>query len=177
MEENMLINNKKIKKIPVIPTVFLLIVILFSAVLYFYNYFLEKKNDSLNEEIQVLEKSIENIKKDKKVEVYELLQKYKWEIWKYEKNSDIVKYMNHLEGISKKYWIIFSGFSIANWEIKTEIVVRKLNLKGNSQAYERVVKFIKDYREDSESLLNLNFINSFDWMDEIKFLVNFKVKN
>lgn len=178
MGENLLVNNKNWKKIPLIPVIFLAIVLFLTAWLYVFNTFvLEKKLDSLNVSIDDLERDIRKTREDWKIKVYELLESHKNDILKYERNSDIVKYMKHLEDISRKYWLTFSGFSISGWEIKSEITVRKLGLKWWSEAYEKVKDFIKNYREDSDSLLELKFINSFEWMDEIKFLVNFKTKN
>jgi len=58
-------------------------------------------------------------------------------------------------------------------EIQTE--VSSLS-DTNRLAYSKVKNFIAKYREDKDSLFNLNFINSFEWMDDIKFKVKFTLK-
>lgn len=174
MEENLIVEKKKI---PFLPAAFFILVILATVWLAVTNYFYSKENNRLTEENSNLETAINNLKQNKKISVYELLQNYNKEFKKLEKNSDIVKYMEHLEDLWAKYQLTFKWFSINDSEIKTEIVFKKYWVKTNSETYEKVQKFISEYREDKESPLKLEFITSFEWMDEIKFPATFKIKN
>lgn len=174
MEENLIVEKKKI---PLLPAAFFILVILATVWLAVTNYFYSKENNRLTEENSNLETAINNLKQDKKISVYELLQNYNKEFKKLEKNSDIVKYMEHLEDLWAKYQLTFKWFSINDSEIKTEIVFKKYWVRSSSETYEKVQKFISEYREDKESPLKLEFITSFEWMDEIKFPATFKIKN
>lgn len=174
MEENLIVEKKKI---PFLPAAFFILVILATVWLAVTNYFYTKENARISEENSNLETAINNLKQNKKISVYELLQNYNKEFKKLEKNSDIVKYMEHLEDLWAKYQLTFKWFSINDSEIKTEIVFKKYWVKTNSETYEKVQKFISEYREDKESPLKLEFITSFEWMDEIKFPATFKIKN
>lgn len=176
MEEKLLVDNKKMK-LPLVPTIFLIFTIVLGLWLFGINYSISSSNEKLQEEINMTNTAIENFRKDKKIQVVELLENYKSDILKYEKNSDLVKYIEHMEEIEKKYKLSFSGFSFSEWEIKSEILVRKIDVKWEDDAYLKVSKFIKNYREDENSLFELKFINSFEWMNDIKFNVNFKIKN
>lgn len=174
MDENLLI-EKNWKKVPIISTIFLVLVLIFTLLLFIVNKYLQSQNEKISESIGEIEKSLSTYKKDKNVQVYELLKNYDKEIKRLEKNSDIVTYLNHLWDISKKYSISFSWFSMSNGEIKTKVEARKNPIKNNT--YSKVWDFISWYREDKTALFELKFINSFEWMDTINFDVNFKIKN
>lgn len=175
MDESLL-TNKKNMKLPILPLIFFIFTIILTAWFYGYNFYLSSENNKISERNMNLERSINSLRENKEIQVYELLKQNNAEISKYERNSDIVKYMDHLSDIERKYKLSFSGFSIVDWEIKSEINIRKIDSRLESQSYEKVRDFIKNYREDKEALLELKFINSFDWMDNIKFNVNFGVK-
>jgi|GEM_PF-3446879 hypothetical protein len=46
-----------------------------------------------------------------------------------ELNNKVVSYIEHLADISKTYGLNFSGFSLNNGEIKTEVTVRKIAIR------------------------------------------------
>ena len=179
MDDNLVLENNS-KKFPVLPSIFLILVIVLSIGLFSYNKYLQSGNEKISSEISQIETNIENLRKDPKIKVYELLEKYKTEIARLENNSNVIKFIDHLADIRSKYWVSFSGFALANWEIKTEAEARKLSSSVSSKdtSYEKVAKFIKEYREDKnkEALFDLDFVNSFEWMDTIKFGLNFKIK-
>lgn len=179
MEENLLLNEKRKLTLPLIPTVFLGIVTVWTIILFCINMVLASGNEAISEKISDYESKINILKQQKIVQVQELLEINKVKLQKLETNNEIVKYIDHLKDISTKYWIVFSGFSIADWEIKTEVEVSEFLLKS-SAPYVKVRDFIKKYREDEAktALFDLTFINSFtstDW--SIKFSVNFKIKD
>lgn len=175
MEEN-LTKVQSFKKLPVWPTVFLIFVFVVTVWLYAYNYYLTNENSNLSTEKDGLTTAISSKKEDKNIQVFDLLKKSSFSISKMELNNKVVTYIEHLADISKKYGLNFSGFSLNNGEIKTEVTARKIAIRWNAQTYEKISKFIKEYKEDEERLFDLDFINSFEWMDEMKFSVNFKIR-
>lgn len=176
MEENNLLIENNTRKIPLIPTIFLATVIVFTIVLFWYNKYLESKNNWISESITDIENKLSNLREDKEIQVYELLDIHRSKMNILEKNSNIVTYMDHLSDLSKRYKISFKWFSMTNWDLKTDIEARRLWSIKTDPAYIKVKDFIKLYREDKEALFDLDFINSFEWMDNIKFSVNLKVK-
>lgn len=176
MEENNLLIENNTRKIPLIPAIFLATVIVFTIVLFWYNKYLESKNNWISESITDIENKLSNLREDKEIQVYELLDIHRSKMNILEKNSNIVTYMDHLSDLSKRYKISFKWFSMTNWDLKTDIEARRLWSIKTDPAYIKVKDFIKLYREDKEALFDLDFINSFEWMDNIKFSVNLKVK-
>jgi hypothetical protein len=87
--------------------------------------------------------------------------------------NDITKYINHMNVIASKYKLKFSGFNLVKWEITSNVSIVSDN---DWIAYQRVKDFISKYRIDKKALFDLKFINSVEWMDDMKFKVNFKVK-
>ena len=94
-------------------------------------------------------------------------------ITSYELMNKVTTYINHMDKIAKKYDLEFNGFNLAKWEIITNV---KVISDKHIIAYEKIRDFISKYRLDSNRLFELEFINSFEWMDNIKFRVNFKIK-
>lgn len=174
MDENVVLQNE-VKKKPIWAIVFLVLVLFLTWILFWVNLYLKSWNEKISTEVSSIEQNISSIKKSKNIQIYELLNDYKTNIKKMEVNNNVLDYIKHLTKTEQKYWINFSGFSLSSWEIKTQVLARKIWIRTNS-TYEKVSKFINDYRVDKDSIFDLEFINSFDWMDEIKFDVKFKVK-
>ena len=176
MDENLVLENNS-KKFPVLPSIFLILVIMLSIGLFSYNKYLQSWNEKISSEISQIETNIENLRKDPKIKVYELLEKYKTEIARLENNSNVIKFIDHLADIRSKYWVSFSGFALANWEIKTEAEARKLSSSVSSKdtSYEKVAKFIKEYREDKNKEA---LFYKFFWMNGYnKVWIKFQNKN
>jgi len=90
-----------------------------------------------------------------------------------EKRSTITKYINHLQAISKKYDIIFEDFAISWWSVNVKATI---NSSDKWIAYVKTRDFIKNYRVTEGALFKLDFINSIEWMDSMKFNVVFNIK-
>jgi hypothetical protein len=97
----------------------------------------------------------------------------KWVINSFEKNNKVTKYINHMNVIAWKYNLEFVWFKLSGWVISSDVKVISDN---KSIAYQKVRDFIKKYRIDSKALFDLEFINWIEWMDNMKFKVNFKIK-
>lgn len=153
--------------------IFLFLVIIFTVWLHFYNKSINNDIVKIKMEISSIENNIKEENKDSNLEIYSLVKKNKAILDSYEKMNRINTFINHMNSIILKYRLKFIWFNISNWEIKTSVISTSDN---KSISYQKVSDFITKYREDEKSLFDLAFINSFQWMDEIKFDINFKIK-
>ena len=74
MEENFT-KVQSFKKLPVLPTVFLIFVLIITVWLYAYNYYLTNENSNLSTEKDGLTTAISSKKEDKNIQVFDLLKK------------------------------------------------------------------------------------------------------
>ena len=165
--------NKKTNSGYMSSIVFLIIVIIFSFGLNYYNSYLSKEVESIKKSINTIEANIAEVEKDKNLQIYSLLELNKWVIEAYENMNNITKYINHMNVISRVYDLEFSGFNLSDWLLSTNI---KTMSDDNWIAYIKTKDFINKYRNDPKALFDLGFINSLEWMDIMKFKVDFQIK-
>ena len=152
---------------------FLAIVVLSSIALNFYNNSLLVEIEKIKTNIISIEKNINDINKDKNLQIASLLELNASIIDSFELMNNVTTYIIHMNNIATKYNLEFNWFNLSNWKITT-------NVKAISDkewiAFQKIRDFIKKYRTDSKSLFDLDFVNNIEWMDEIKFTANFKIK-
>lgn len=141
--------------------------------LFGYNYYLEKNVSNLEKKIAEYDISIKEKQKDKKVLVYNLLKENKKIIEDLDKKSKINKFIYNLREIQNTYWVLFKGFNYANWVVSMSVYIP---FNSDMTAANRASYFIKSYREDKNSLFELDFINNFNWFDSMTFNVDLKLK-
>lgn len=154
--------------------VFLVLVLVVTIVLYLYNNYLENDIEEIQTNISKIESNIKEVENDKNIQIYRLIELNKEVIASYESMNDITKYINHMNLLKSKYNLDFNWFDLAKWEITTSI---KTTSDNEWLAYQKTRDFINKYRLDTNWLFSLGFITSVEWMDEITFKVNFKIKN
>ncbi len=162
------------KKIPIVSTSLFLLIVLLTIWIYVFNIFLSQDIADKKIKLSKVEKNIKDLKKDRNLQVYYLLKENASVIEKLEKRSRVSDYINHLIKISSENSISFSWFNMSNGKILTKASSK--DKTNNILAYMNVKNFIKRYRADEEALFDLEFINSFQWMDEIDFDVTFSIK-
>lgn len=175
-QENQIDTNRNIDKktdfLFRFSAVFFILVLILTLGLYFYKSSLESSLNDTNNEISTTDKSINDLKNDKKLQVYNLYTMNKSKIDNDFKKSNINSYINHLSLTSAKYWIKFTGFAYDTKKITTTLSsTTDLNLW-----YLKLVKFIAEYRTQTNDLLDLWFISSIDGSDKITTNVVFDVK-
>jgi len=171
-EINIAIKNNKTSYFSSI--IFLTIVLVVTIALYFYNNYSLSEIEKLKINISSIDSNISEVEKDKTLQVYSLLELNKQTIKSYEDMNNVSKFINHMNVIEGKYNLIFSWFDLSNGEIKSNIKV-----SSDDQwviAYTKAKDFISKYRIDSKALFDLWFITSIEWMDDMQFKVNFKIK-
>jgi len=170
MSEQRIIIKRSVNRSSV---VFLVIVLLLSFGLYFYNTHLEKEIVGVKGEIIKIESEMKDINDDKKIQIYTLLELNKEVINSYSKNNKVVSFINHLDTVKSKYSLNFNWFNLSDKELITNIEVKSDKEK---QAYQKTKDFIKNYRKDNSSLFDLDYINLVEWMEEMKYKVKFNIK-
>lgn len=173
----MLVANKK--KTPaglIISWGLLLLSILATGGIYFYNSWIEKSNIALKWKVAEIQSNIEDLKKDDKIQVASLISKNKLMLQKKEYFSQIPTFFKYINEISETHSIDFESFKYRDWVITMDAVAQWWQW---SESYKKIVDFIKEYREDDISnsqYFDLWFVQSFenDW--DIRFEVNFEVK-
>lgn len=167
---NFITQKKKELKWPII---FLWSVLIVSILLFLFNLKIGYDMSDLDARILERESDISILKNDPKVQVYSLIETNKSTINILEKRSNLTNYIKHIDAISKKYDISFDNFSIANWKITMQAFTQS---SEKWIAYKKINEFMDSYRNEELALLDLNFISNFEWMDSIKFNVEFSIK-
>jgi len=165
--------GKNPKKNLTLSVIFFLIVVLATVWIKLYSNSIEAKNEKLQMDIDEVVASINEIKKDEKTQIYELLQRNKKAIERKELLSDIPNFVGTMKQMSEDFEVEFDGFAYSNGVISCET---KASTDNASLAYQKTAKFIKDYRASEEAIFNIGFINAFDGTNEMMFNVELEVK-
>ena len=166
-------NISKKPKNNILSISFLIIVILSTWFMHFYNSIITKNIEEIKTNITSIEWNISEVKKDKNLQIFSLLEDNKSILNSYKLMNNISKYINHLNVIQAKYDLKFTWFSLNNWVLNSSI---EFVSDDNWIAFQKARDFIKNYRMDKKALFELDFINQIQWMDKIKFNVSFKIK-
>lgn len=153
------------------------IIIAITIWIYLFNFYTIREIASLNDDISSMNKAILDIKKDPKIQIFELLESNKANIAMLDKKSNVVPYIYEIKRISSVYGIEFSWFDYWAWAIKTSVNIPWDDV-WVKLAYQKTSEFIEKYRKsDKEAIFNLPFINDIEWQSNIKFAVNFNIKS
>jgi len=153
--------------------VFLLIVIVGTIALSFYNKNLDGENKNLLEEISTRETSIKKLKKNKNIEAYHIYNMNRKVLDTLAEKSKIPTFIEHILRTMIHYDLTFENFSYIDGGL-TLGVIAKTNEKG--LAYSKVIKFIDQYNKSKKWLFYLGEIENFSGQDSIKFQANFTLK-
>lgn len=164
-----------------ISLVLLIFSLAINGVVYSYNYYINKNIEGISSSIEQSKTAINNLKKNEKIRIYNLVDLNKKNIAILDKKSNIVEYIEHFKSIKSKYWIEFTGFNYSDWKITTNALAENKALtllSRKSASYIKVADFIEKYRldTDKDAKFNLPFITTINWQSEMKFDVNFEVK-
>lgn len=163
--------------------VFLVIIILITGGLYWYNSYVISKNNDLEQEISLLKSQIITAKKDRGVLVSTLLESNKKILQQLENRNDISSFITHMWIMERSYNLKFQGFQYVNWVINTDVSFesKKSDIANNvwidaTLAYKDTVEFIKKYRNNKNAPFILEFINMVNGTDTINFPIALRLK-
>ena len=157
--------KKKILWGVLIPWILLGWIIVFTAGLYWYNSYLTGEINTVENNIKTVLTQIDEVKKDPKLQVFNLLEKHKKVISTLNRNSQIPKIIKSLNEIEDKYGLIFDKIGYANGIITLN---SSTSSKRSSEPYRAVSDFIKKYREDKDADFLLPFVSKFTGSSEMK---------
>lgn len=159
---------------------FLIISILLTLGIYFYNIKLISINNELNNEINIKQSSIEELEKDSNIVVSSLYNSNRNSIKKLNDYSNITIFINHILKLSRIYGIDFKWFNYSGWRLW--LSVTSSSDSGWSINYKKVAKFISEYRknENKQALFDLglvkNVVTKNQWVDNV-FNITLTLKN
>ncbi len=179
LDINKKVYKKKKRNSLYIASWFLIFIISLTAWLYFYNTFLENKNNNTRESIVKKEQSIKNLESIPKIIASSLYNANKWAITQMWYRSEITSFINHIYDLKRKYNIQFKWFNYSNWHLSTQVIATSDWFWIN---YEKIVRFIEQYRlnKDKSALFDLWLVRSVttvnDWVDKV-FNINLYLKD
>jgi len=159
---------------------FLIISILLTLGIYFYNINLISTNNELDNEINIKQSSIEELEKDSNIVISSLYNSNRNSIKKLNDYSNITVFINHVLKLSRIYGVDFKWFNYSGWRLW--LSVTSSSDSWWSINYKKVAKFISDYRknENKQALFDLglvkNIVTKNQWVDNV-FNITLTLKN
>lgn len=166
--------KKKKKNTLLAALAFLFVILVLSGILYYLGYTLKKDNESLALREQELEKSISERKQEPNLKTYEMYEKNKILFQKSTNNSQISIFVNHLKKNLNKFLLRAEGFNYKDAQVTTKIISQT---NDSGYAYEKVVRFLRNYQKDDKALFTLEKIEAFSGYDTIEFNITFRLKD
>lgn len=150
-----------------------LLVITITGVLYYYSYTQNNTLQTYKTTLTQVEKSISEIQKDEKIQIYSIYAENKDVFRQLAEWSKIPSMINHLKRVFSIQWVNYSWFSYRDGKATTEL---SLETNDSWYAYEKLTKFLKNYRGNEEALFTIGQISSFSWYDRINFSAELTLK-
>lgn len=155
-------------------SIFFFVAVIVSTVgIHFYNKYLDNINTELSNSVLHYDASIKEIKKDKRLQVYELLKMNEKTIAELSSRSNISSFIKYMKAIGSKYGVTFEGFNFSGGEIQTSA---KVNSDDRGLAYAKLVNFVANFRKLEDRKFDLLFVNSILGHDSISFPTRFKLR-
>lgn len=152
---------------------FLLFVILVTWALYAYNMMIVGGNTDLDTNITRLESSIKKLQDDEWVKAYSLYSANKNTFDKLSSASEVPSFVKEVKKTLTKYWLELSGFNYANGVVSVKVISES---DTRSKSYEKIVKFLKNYRLEEKAIFDLESISWVTGQTKMNFTVNFVLK-
>lgn len=162
--------------------VFLVCIIIVTALIFAYKYTVSQKNEALTSDITDVKTLIAAMREDKDVQAFELYEANKNKLEELAYLSNIPKFQTALNTISRNYNVEFQNFSYAKGVIS---VLWIAGSDGSEDAYEKLRSLIEDFRaqddaqgdgENKNFIFDLEFVEAFAGSKDIKASLNFEVK-
>jgi len=169
--------NKSNKSI-IVSLIIFTVVILITWTLAYSNSILNAKNAKVQDKILTIENEIEEIKKDKMIQIYSLVEERKELLELKEKYNKIPAYVKELRSIWDDYGLSFKDFSYREGSITTKATAQFWNDESNiaGTAAWKIKTMLSEYRKNDEKIFDIEFVESFTWNTEIKFTMNLNLK-
>lgn len=157
-----------------VAVVLLVLVIAITVGLHYYSYTQTATLQENKVTLEQVEKSILDIEQDEKVEIYSIYATNKQLFIKMAEASKIPVMVNHLKRVFTIQWVTYKWFAYNDGVAQIDL---SLDTNDSGYAYEKVTKFLKNYRENEEALFTIDQISSFTWYDRMNFSADLTLKN
>ena len=151
---------------------FLFFVVFSTVWLFLGNKYIDSQNNTLQQNIDRLEQNIANIEWDTNVQVYALYESNKSIIETLDYRSKVSFFINQIDQIALKYWLVINGFNYSDGTIETQTYVRSDEFW---LAYKKLKAFIDEYRKDEKRVFDLEFVDSVIGGDNMKLNMKFTI--
>jgi L-rhamnose mutarotase len=152
---------------------FLFLVLVITGGIFFYNSKLEELNWDFSKQIQQLNNSISIVEQDSNIQTYSIYEKNEKFLIKLWEQSNIPSFVSHLKKQFAIHGIDAKWFNYSQWTVTIDLSAQT---NDNGYAYQKVVKFLRDYNELEDGLFLSDFVPNFDGYDRINFTGKFTLK-
>lgn len=146
--------------------VFFFLVLALTLGLFLYNRSIASDIAELTQKGSSIETSISEIRANPSVDVYSTYMEQKGFLEKLEKQSKISSFVTHLKSTPRRYAIEAKGFSYADGVVSMELAAQT---NDAAYAYEKVVKFLREYNTLQDAPFTLKNITTFTGYDKITY--------
>lgn len=155
-----------------ISVAFLVLILAITGGMYGYTLKVESENESIKAEILTHDTSIMNIKKDPRLQIYDVLSLNESAFADFYKKSQVSTFVRHLNSFRDTYQLSIEGFTYQNGQIGTTISA-ETTADDVQLAYEKVTSFMQAYKNETTALFALQFIDALSGHDLIEFEASF----
>ena len=178
-----MIKQKKSNSTYFLAIIFIIIVVVISAFLLITNKMKRNEIEAIKDTNVLIQKEIDDKLDNRKIQVQDIIKNNSNYLKNLAKNNKINQYIDYFSEIEKEFTKInLKSFSLnSEWKLKTSAV---MNSNTFDKTKAEVIKFLSNYRENNTKNylkydwdVDLNFIESFVWMEEVKFELDFDIKD
>ncbi len=141
--------------------------------IYGVNMSFSKKVEQLRTELNTQTTQINQLKQDKRLELFQLVEKNKTMLEKYKKMSQIPQYVNDVTQLAKNYRLDILGFSYNVGTIQSKVIAKTDETSFGSV---KTKNFLEYFRKQDEHIFSLDFVKNFEWQNDVTFQTQFQVK-
>jgi len=172
-------NNKSKLPILIFPMIILILIIIGTWTLYFYDDKYNKENIEITENTKKIDEDIKKIKSDENLQIFDIITNNKKIIDKLNSYSQVPRFIKWIEYIEKKYFLDLEWFTYSKGTITTSV---EANYNKSLKTYNTTANFIEKYRKEENVDFELPFIKSVNstWIQNkrnMKFNLKLKVKD
>lgn len=166
-------NDVKSKKTFTYSIILFVWVLVLTLGIYFYNVSLQSKMEKKQQELQKIEANIIQLKQDKSLELYTLVESNKSYLETFAYRSDIPLFIRTFRELSKKFQVVFWGFSYSDGVITSDVRAQS-DVLGSASS--KASKFIEAFRKQDDQIFSLDFVPYFKGQSVIDFGIKFLIK-
>lgn len=165
--------KKKSQMFYISASLFLFVVILTGA-LYYYSYSLNNTIEENKTTLEQVQKSISDLEEDETMQIYSTYAQNQKLFSRLADGSKIPSMVNHLKRVFAIQWVSYEWFSYSDGKVQTDL---SLETNDAGYAYEKVTKFLSNYRANEEALFTIDQISNFSGYDRMNFSADLTLKN